>query len=558
MSARAALALSCLLLLGCPATLPPDAGVDAGGERPDAGDAGAPDAGPPRFIITPNDAGWWQGKVFYEIFVRSFYDTDGNGVGDLQGVTAKLDTLTALGVDALWLMPIAPAASYHGYDVTDYQAVSPDYGTLEDFDALLAAAHQRGLKVILDFVPNHTSARHPWFLGAQAGDAALRERYVWSPTDPGWKRPTDQASLWHQGVGGWYYGYFWSGMPDLNFRNAQVRAAIVEAMKFWLRRGADGFRVDAARYLYEAPDAGARGISEQPETLEFTKELRFALHQEFPQALLVAESYSDTATAVQYFGQGDAYQLAFNFDLAFGMVNSLMAGNASELINTIARNERTFAAKGVTPDFDAPFLTNHDLDRVMRKLGGNIPAAKVAAATLLALPGTPFLYYGEELGMGGGPSPRDEDKRTPMRWTATPPQYGFTTRGSAWFEAAEDAGVNLASQQADPQSLWNTYRELISLRRAQPALARGATKWLIPVGATPAVFALLRTEGAQRVLYLANFGAAAVGAFTVAVDGAAQATVLRGTGLVGTPSAAAGVVSVGGLDAYGFVHLSLP
>lgn len=544
-------ALLCCLLFACPIVTPPSS--DGGDDGGDDGGRHQPDAGP---------SGWWRDKVFYEVFVRSFADSNADGVGDFVGLTAKLDylndgdpnTTSDLGVDALWLMPVFPSPSYHGYDVTEYQAVNPAYGSLSEFDALLAAAHQRGIKVILDFVPNHTSSAHPWFRNARSDpNSTYRDYYVWRDTDPGWRRSTDSAPLWHAANGAFFYGYFWGEMPDLNFRNPDVQQAMLEAMQFWLQRGVDGFRIDAARYLVEALDGGARDISEQPETHAYFQRVRLELQRTWPEVLLVAEAWSEQGTVATYYGQGNEFHLAFTFDKAAALVNSVVAGNASELVNTIARGELALAGKD---GFEAPFLSNHDMVRVMQELGGNVPAAKVAAATLLALPGTPFLYYGEELGMGGGSRSADEDKRTPMRWTATAPVHGFTTAPSSWYgTATEDAGVDVASQQADPSSLFHRYRKLIALRHATSALTLGEAKWLLPVG-PPAVFALLRTHGASRVLYLANFSGAPVGAFTVATPGAAP-SVLQQDGLVGSLSLTAGTLSVEGLAPYGFAFIGL-
>jgi alpha-amylase len=517
------------------------------------------DAGPDK--VTPNTQGWWRGKVFYEVFVRSFADSDADGVGDLAGLTAHLDDLndgnpatsTDLGVDALWLMPIFQAGSYHGYDVIDYQQVDSAYGTLADFDALLTAAHQRGLKVILDFVPNHTSAQHPWFTDASAGaSAAHRDWYVWRSDDAHWFRPGDSAPLWHSSAdASWFYGYFGGGMPDLNYRNPEVERAITEAMTFWLQRGVDGFRVDAARYLVEGDDA--RSISDQPETHAVTKRLRLALQRVNPQVLLVAEAWASADTVAAYYGDADEYQLAFTFDLAGAIFTALGAGTSDAVINTIARAEATLAQKD--RGFEAPFLTNHDMERTARKLGGDLASAKLAAATLLAMPGTPFLYYGEELGMTGGPRSDDRDKRTPLRWTPTAPGYGFTTRGSTWYgTSTEDAGVDWQSARADSQSLWHSYQRLVDLRHLKPALSCGDAVRPMVTGGGQVIFALLRTCGASRVLFVANFAAVPAGPFQVALAG--QSSVLVADGLKGTLMGA-DQVAFEGLGPRGFVFIEL-
>lgn len=510
--------------------------------------ASAPDAGA---------QGWWKDRVFYEVFVRSFADSDGDGHGDLNGLTSKLDylndadpsTSSDLGVGALWLMPVFAMSSYHGYDVTDFQAIEPTYGTLADFDALLAAAHQRGLKVILDFVPNHTSSQHPWFQDSLTL-GPRRDWYVWRPTDPGWRRSTDAAALWHSSATGYFYGYFTGGMPDLNWRNPEVEAAMIEAMGFWLDRGVDGFRFDAVRYLVEAE--ATEDVADRPETHAVAKRLRQKLTARAPEALLVAEAWAGYTTVAEYFGQGDEYHLAFAFDVADALRASLKGARADELINCIARYE----SLGVDRGFDAPFLTNHDMARVMRQLGGDLSSARLAAATLLALPGTPFLYYGEELGMQGGAGNDDREKRTPMRWDAVAPSHGFTSRSATWNGLPQELdGVDVASERADPSSLWQRYRRSIALRQSTAALSSGTAVRPPFQATTDGVMALVRAQGASRVLFVANFGTAPSGPFTVTVAGAPS--VLDEEGLVGAPSSDGVAITVPGLAARGFALLIL-
>jgi len=508
----------------------------------------APDAGTAR---------WWEGRVFYEIFVRSFADSDGDGHGDLNGLRSRLDELNDgdpttsadLGVEALWLMPVFATSSYHGYDVTDFQTIEPTYGTLADFDALLAAAHQRGLKVILDFVPNHTSSQHPWFQDSLA-QGPRRDWYLWRPTDPGWRRSTDAAALWHPSATGYFYGYFTGGMPDLNWRNPEVETAMTDAMTFWLDRGVDGFRFDAVRYLVEAE--ATEDVADRPETHAVAKRLRQQLTARSKETLLVAEAWAGYTTVAEYFGQGDEYHLAFAFDVADALRASLKGARADELINCLARYE----ALGVDRSFDAPFLTNHDMVRVMRQLGGDSAAAHLAAATLLALPGTPFIYYGEELGMQGGAGADDREKRTPMRWDATAPTHGFTSRSATWNGLPQELdGVDVASGRADPASLWQRYRTSIALRTSTPALSLGTAVRPPFQASTDGVMTLVRAHGSSRVLFVANFGATPSGPFTVTVTG--RPSVLDEEGLVGAPSSDGVTLSVPGLAARGFALLNL-
>lgn len=468
------------------------------------------------------DTAWWRGDIFYEVFVRSFADSDGDGIGDLPGLTARLDylndgdpdTKTDLGVDALWLMPIYPSPSYHGYDVVDYRAVNPDYGTLADLDALLAAAHARGMKVILDFVLNHSSSQHPWFQSARRGkDAPFRDYYTWRDApDPSWQRPWDGAGVWHESGDESFYALFWSGMPDVNLAHAPARAEMVEAMGFWLDRGVDGFRIDAARYLVEETPAGAAPILADSESSHrFIRELRAEFSATHPEALFVAEAWSSSADISTYFGAGDEYQLAFSFDVAGALVGSSRDGERAHLKQALTTAAEVFTDRS----FEAPFLTNHDMTRVMRQLGGDAAKAHVAAAALLAMPGTPFLYYGEEIGMRGGDGGADENKRTPMRWTE---EGGFST-ARPWFAGDEAAGVSVAAQSDDADSLLSTYRRLITLRHASPALGTGDATVLATSGGGRGAFALLRETDDERVLFIANFDAEPAAALRVHVDG---------------------------------------
>jgi len=510
--------------------------------------------------IQPSTEGWWRDRTFYEVFVRSFADSDGDGVGDLRGLTAHLDdlndgdprTTTDLGVDAVWLMPIFASPSYHGYDVTDYRAIHPSYGTLEDFDAFVKAAHQRGIKVILDMVLNHTSSAHPWFVGSRAGPAdARRDWYLWRATNPGWLSPFSGAPVWHALGGAYYYGLFWSGMPDLNLGNPAVEQELVDAMKFWLARGTDGFRLDAARHYFES----AEGVLwDQPETHAFLRRIRLALQRDYPHTLLAAEAWATVDVVASYYGNGDEAQLAFSFDLAQAIKRSARDATSVEVVNTLVRAEASLAGKD--RGFQAPFLSNHDQVRALRDMGGDGGTARLAAAMLLALPGTPFIYYGEEIGMQGGAGTSDPEKRTPFRWTATPPGYGFTTSTTTWFgSTGEAAGVDVASQRADPSSLWNLYRRLIALRRGQPALPGGDVTLPAVTGGGPGVLALLRAAAGHRILFAANFSGVPTGPFTVDVPG--TPTTLLAEGLAGPPSAAGGKLSWPGLAARSFAFLSM-
>ena len=507
----------------------------------------------------PAATGWWRDGVVYEVFVRSFADSDGDGAGDLAGLTARLGDLndgnplstTALGIDAIWLMPISPSPSYHGYDVTDYEGVNPQYGTLADLDALVAAAHARGIKVLLDFVLNHSSSQHPWFVDARSGAGSPRRSfYLWSPTDLGWQVPWSGASgwRWSSPTAAWYWGIFSPSMPDLNYGTAAVEAQMVASMKFWLARGVDGFRLDAVRHLVEDPATGA--VCDTAATHALLRRIRAALQAEYPQVLLVGEAWTSLETVATYRGGGDELQLAFSFDLADAIRASAASGSASSVLNVLARTEAAYPDRS----FEAPFLSNHDQARTMRALGGDAAAARAAAATLLAMPGTPFVYYGEELGMQGGASSDDRDKRTPMRWTATAPGYGFT-EGASWYAAAEAPGVDVASERAEPASLWNLYRRLIAVRHARAGLRNGEASRPVVDGGGAGLLALLRADRSDRVLFVVNYATTATGPFLVDVTGAT--TVLESEGLAAPPSPSGEKTLVPGLAPRGFAYLGL-
>lgn len=406
--------------------------------------------------------------VWYEIFVRSWYDTDGDGIGDLNGVTAKLDYLQSLGVSGIWLMPINPSPSYHGYDVTDYRAVNPPYGTLADFRRLTEEAHQRGIKVIIDMVINHTSDESPWFKAALDPHSRYRDWYSWAG------KYTDLASGSAAGSRAWqaagkqhYLGIFAPGMPDLNYDNPAVRAEMIAAGRFWLQQGADGFRLDAARHIYENFPWDADDPATLAKNLDWWNAYRRGLDTANPRAWLVGEVTQPAASQLApYLKPLDA---VFNFPLAAQLIDAAKSERNQGLAPTLERSYASYRdACRCDTIRDAPFLSNHDQERVMSQLDGNARHMRMAAAMLLTLPGEPFLYYGEELGMlGRKPDPA---LRGPMRWQASP-----ATRGETRWKAVDAANLPLsvAAQQADSHSLLNRYRELVHWRIEIPALRAG-------------------------------------------------------------------------------------
>lgn len=412
---------------------------------------------------------WWNDAVFYEIFVRSFYDSDGDGIGDLNGIIEKLDylndgdpaTTTDLGITGIWLMPIMESPSYHGYDVMDYFAVDREYGTKEDFRRLMEEAHRRGIRVIVDMVLNHTSSKHPWFESAVKDvNSPYRDFYIWAEEHPGYTGPWGQQ-VWYPSRTGYYYAVFWSGMPDLNYNNPAVTAEMRTVIRFWLEEmGVDGFRLDAVKHLLEE----GRVQENTSATHEWLRGF-YAFYKGInPQAMTVGEVWSPTAEVVRYIG--DQLDLAFEFSTAQAMLDSASSGDR----NAVLLTHRQITSRYPLNQF-ATFLTNHDQERTMSRLRGDRNRAKVAASLLLTGPGVPFLYYGEEIGQSGGKP--DENIRTPMQWSAEK-NAGFTTAAQAWRAPQSNyTTVNVAAQTEDPDSLLSHYRNLIHLRAAHPALRVG-------------------------------------------------------------------------------------
>lgn len=457
----------------------------------------APSPAPiPTATATP--VSWWRNAIFYEVFVRSFSDSNGDGIGDFNGLTQKLDYIQSLGVNALWLMPIHPSPSYHGYDVIDYYAVNPQYGTLDDFKQLLNQAHGRGMRVIIDLVPNHTSSQNPWFLDADTGaNAAHRNWYLWNDTNPG--------QYWHAGKNGYYFGSFCDCMPDLNYNNPDVTSEMEKVARFWLNdMGVDGFRVDAVNRLIE--DKGK--IENTPATHTWLKGFYTSYKADKSDAYTVGEVFGAGAFMAKTYS-GDQLDQIFNFEMASGFVNSANGGSNSALQSAIQ-----FSLSDMPSGEYATFLTNHDQNRVMSVLNGNVDKAKVAASLLLTSPGTPFIYYGEEIGMTG--QKPDPDIRLPMQWTADPLTAGFSS-GKPWrAPSADTVSTNIAAQEKDAASLLNHYRALTILRNAQPALRTGSLTLLDT--SNPAIYASLRSEADNSLFILVNLSGKPVSDYKISAS----------------------------------------
>jgi glycosidase len=469
-------------------------------------------AGEPEPItpVTAETAGleWWNDRVFYEVFVRSFKDSDGDGIGDLAGLTASLDylndgdptTTDDLGITGIWLMPINASPSYHGYDVVDYRSVNPDYGTMEDFEAFLEAAHDRGIAVLMDFVINHSGRDHPWFQASAAGDPKYADWYLWSDTDPASVGPWGQQ-VWHERDGRYYFGLFWEGMPDLNLENPEVTAELRDIADYWLNEvGVDGFRLDAARHLIEDGEV----MTDTAASVEWLEGFNAYVDETAADALVLGEVWSSTLDVASYVPGG--LDLAFEFELSEAGGEAIRTSDAGVIRSAMER------VRGAYPEGQyAVFLTNHDMDRIMSQLRGDVARAKLVAAWMLTNPGVPFIYYGEEVGLQGVKP--DERIRTPMPWTAEEPGLGFTA-GVPWepaFAGFEES--NVAAQEDDPASLLNHYRALIQFRDASPALRYG--EFLGVETGSNSVFAYLRSIDEDHVLVVGNLASRPVSRYAL-------------------------------------------
>lgn len=445
-----------------------------------------------------DDLSWWNESVFYEIFVRSFYDSDGDGIGDFQGIIEKLDylndgdptTTSDLGITGIWLMPIHDSPSYHGYDVNDYRSINPDYGTMDDFKEFLNAAHDRGIKVIIDLVLNHSSTDIEWFRDARSSvNSDKRNWYRWSDIQPSYNGPWGQQ-VWHQSSTGYYYGLFWGGMPDLNYEDPALKEEMYEITRFWLEDvGIDGYRLDAVKYIKEDGDK----LEDLSATHEFWREWVAVTKESNPEALSVGEAWTSTEKIVPYV-VNNGIDFCFDFDLGSSMLSALRGGNVSSLERQISQviNSYPYYQFGT-------FTTNHDMNRLMDELSSDEELVKLAASIYLTLPGIPFVYYGEEVGMLG--SKPDENIRRPMSWSGNS-GAGFTT-GNPWNAPSSNfRSNNVEDQSIDDSSILHWYRRLIQLRSTSNALQTGDH---IPIDVgTDGVLAFKRVSSENVSITLAN------------------------------------------------------
>lgn len=483
-------------------------------------------------------------RVFYEIFVRSFYDTNGDGIGDLNGVTEKLDYLQELGVGGIWLMPVNASPSYHGYDVIDYYAVNPEYGTLDDLKRLLDEAHKRDIQVIMDLVVNHTSSEHPWFKEALA-DPNSPYRKWYSIANAGDKLQSDNAASdgnpWHSYGNLRYLGIFWGGMPDLNFNEPAVRAEMIKIGQYWLEQGLDGFRLDAAKHIFGDFKSTISTPEVQASNKTWWQEFRKGMDEVNPEAYLIGEVWDSVSIIAPYFDQ--ALNSAFHFDLAGKLIGAAKSETDPDLAFSLGRAYGAYEKSSGGSFVDAPFLSNHDQNRVMSELAGNVDHAKMAAALLLTLPGTPYLYYGEEIGLQGVKP--DEYIREPMLWYSDSAGGEGQTDWIASRYNKDNAAVSVEAQTGQDGSLLKHYRTLISWRNEEPALHDGSIGEFKLEPKNSKLSAYVRVTKSERVLVVHNLSGEAqttelaasktYGAFKTLAHSTSEEAALDGTKLTLPP-----------------------
>jgi len=496
---------------------------------------------------TPKPAAdeWWKHAVIYEIYPRSFQDSDGDGIGDIKGITSRLGYLEDLGINAIWITPMYPSPGVdYGYDISDYTAIDPVYGTMEDFDRLVAEAKKHNIRVIMDYVINHTSDQHAWFKeSASSKTNPKRDWYIWRDgKGPGLPPNNWQSWFGHSAwtldpkTNQYYYHYFYTQQPDLNWRNPEVHKAMDGVLEFWMNHGVAGFRIDAVSRLFEDPGLhddpylpgynvyGDRNIEHKytdnlPEVHDVLKEVRRVVDHYPGDPVLVTEADEPNIEELtKMYGSGDEVQLPMDFQIAD--VNELSATRFRNLFNQVEKN----SAHG-QPEY---FFSNHDQPRQWDRYGDgkhNEQIAKLMAALLLATRGTPQMYYGEELGMRttdpariedvhdpigkiGWPKEKGRDgERTPMQWDGSA-EAGFTTSAKPWLPVPPSATqYNVEAERKDPDSIFNWYKRLLALRKSEPALWDGSYESVNDTD--PNVFAFLRRSGDSTVLVALNFTAKA-------------------------------------------------
>jgi alpha-amylase len=493
---------------------------------------------------------WWHNATVYEIWPRSFKDSDGDGNGDFKGMISKLDYLKNLGVDAIWLTPVFEAPSYHGYDFQDFYAIEKDYGTMADFEAFVAESHKRGIKVILDLVINHISDQHDWFLKSARKEPGYEDYFIWRDERPegwgqAWSDKPNPEAVWHWNATrkAYYYAAFGSSQPDVNLRNPKVVDAMNELAGFWLKKGVDGFRLDAVRYAIE--DGPLPKQADTQATIDYWTQFTQYVKAINPEAMLVAEAWAPLDIVGRYRDGGKGLDSSFDFDfgeMVIGILNPQSARTADfGTVSDTARdqhrenlwNNLQSRAEAAPINYFSPFLTNHDKNRVMQFLGEDVAKAKIAASALLTSPGTAYLYYGEEIGMSQYKTGEDRYRRAIMPWTDGA-NAGFNATGRTWIDLPAPKGYrgeqgawwaeywkilrgkghSVAAQQVDPNSLLNHYTRLLRVRNANPNLKNPQEIRYYPVDDTD-VWLLRALAQGRDTWVLINLDPAKPSTFTV-------------------------------------------
>ncbi|HJR80586.1 MAG TPA: maltose alpha-D-glucosyltransferase [Anaerolineales bacterium] len=484
-----------------------------------------------------NESLWYKDATFYQIYVRAFRDSNGDGHGDLKGLTQKLDYLQELGVDCLWLMPLYPSPLRDdGYDIADYYNIAETFGTLEDFKNLIEAAHTRNIRIITDLVLNHTSDQHPWFQAARAErNSPYRDYYVWSDTDQKYREAriifldTEPSNwTWDETARQFFWHRFYSSQPDLNYDNPKVQEEMINVASFWLDLGIDGFRADAVPYLFEREGTNCENL---PETHVYLKRLRAFMDQTYPGRILLCEANQWPEDVRPYFGDGDEFHMGFHFPIMPRIFMALKKERAEDMRDILhrtpsipencqwcifLRNHDELTLEMVTEEERQWMWENYAPEPRMRLnlgirrrlaplLDNDRRKIELANSLLFTLPGSPIIYYGDEIGMGDNIELFDRNGvRTPMQWDDSP-NAGFTT-GKPFAEVIQgDFGyqsVNVANQRAEETSLFHTIRRMMKIRKQHRAFGRGSMEW-VETG-NPAVAAYARKYKEEIVLILNN------------------------------------------------------
>jgi trehalose synthase len=488
-----------------------------------------------------NESLWYKDATFYQVYVRAFRDSSGDGHGDIRGLTEKLDYLQELGVDCVWLMPLYPSPLRDdGYDIADYYNIAETFGTLEDFKALLDAAHTRGIRIIMDLVLNHTSDQHPWFQDSRADHhSPYRDYYVWSDTDQKYKEAriifldTEPSNwTWDEVAGQYFWHRFYASQPDLNYDNPKVQEEMMQVAGFWLKLGIDGFRADAVPYLFEREGTNCENL---PETHVYLKKLRAFMDEKYPGRILLCEANQWPEDVRPYFGDGDEFHMGFHFPIMPRIFMAIKKGRSEDMREILRRtppipencqwciflrNHDELTLEMVTAEERQWMWENYAPESRMRLnlgirrrltplLDNDVRKIRLAYSLLFTLPGSPILYYGDEIGMGDNIWLEDRNGvRTPMQWEAGVAAGFSEAPVEKLYAPVIDDGfygperVNVTAQRADPNSMLNIIRHMISVRKGHLAFGRGEFEW-VDIG-NESIALYQRTYQGETILAMHN------------------------------------------------------